>query len=404
MTKTRKKREKIADFHKPKLKVGKPKQKPRQLTSTLFKAKTVVIPKQSILRENLDENSAKKAALMHTLALTKHASGAQRKGALNMLQSQLYASPFKSTMLASIIRTIIPLITDEVPSVRAALRSLLLSVFSEKDVSIQPHILFIVLYIHSAMTHILPGIREDSTKILLWLLDIQGEYVVKYAWDKFLDTFSVLFGWKNDYKASDSKKIVFKFTFFQESRFYHFKAFDIFLKKGLYSDNQKNTGIKAPVIHLHQTKYLSGINHPMVLKYLGKPLKSSPYFHLSLFSQTNNISKKVYDDIQSRSELFCSYLPGLLYCLQATWFELLSSSIELPSPITFETCIIIISILSLINYVLENVEINDAFLDENLKTMRNFILKIEFTIQELKDSNESLELRKYWIESGLFKE
>ncbi|KAG4301482.1 hypothetical protein PCK1_002408 [Pneumocystis canis] len=170
-----------------------------------------------------------------------------------------------------------------------------------------------------------------------------------------------------------------------------------------YCDIQETAQVETPRIQLDQTKYLSGINHPMILKYLGKPLKSSPYFHLSLFSQMNNISKKVYDDISSRSKLFCSYIPGLLYCLQAAWFELLPSSMDLPSSIVFQTCILIISILSHINFVLTT-EVDSSSLKENLKTMHNFILRIEFTMKELKHYNESSNLRKYWIKTGLYKE
>ncbi|KAG4301353.1 hypothetical protein PCANB_002295 [Pneumocystis canis] len=398
----------ISDFKKFKHKVGKRKTRSQQLTNLSFKTKyklAIIIPKQLTLHNISNDNITEKTSLlMHILTLTKHASGNKRRDALNTLKNHLSSSSLESTILTPIIKTVVPLMIDRVPSVRKALQSLLLSIFSENSIFIQPYILFIVLYIHLAMTHILPDIRDDSTKILLWLLEIQGDHVVKYTWDKFLDTFSVLFGWKNDNKTMNVETNFFKPSFSQESRYYHFKAFDIFLKKGLYCDVQKNTQLETPIIQLHQTKYLSGINHPMVLKYLGKPLKSSPYFHLSLFSQVNNVSKKNYDDISSRSELFYSYIPGLLYCLQAAWLELLPSSIDLPSPIVFQTCILIISILDHINFVLTKTEADSLFLKENLKTMHNFILRIELTLKEFKSDNESSKLRKYWIKTGLYKE
>ncbi|EMR10181.1 hypothetical protein PNEG_01455 [Pneumocystis murina B123] len=291
---------------------------------------------------------------------------------------------------------------DEESDVRRALQSLLSSIFTEKAELIEPHVIFMILYIHSAMTHILPDVRNDSTKILIWLLEIQGEYVVKYAWEKFLNTFSVLFGWKSDENIKNTNTYLFKSTFSQESRYQHFKAFDIFLRKGLCFD--KENSHVAPKIYLNQTRYLSGINHPMVSRYLGWPLKSSPYFHLSLFSQVNNISKKVYKDVWSRSMLFYLYLPGLLSYLQGTWFELLPSSMDSLSFITIKTCIHVISILDHINLVLKKIEVDELSLKQNLKTLHGFITRIEFTMKELKNYNESVELRKYWIKTGLYKE
>lgn len=299
------------------------------------------------------------------------------------------------------IKAAIPLAIDEDPGVRGALRSMLSSIFAEKAELIEPHVVFIVLYIHSAMTHILPDVRDDSTRILVWLLEMKGDYVVKYAWDKFLDTFSVLFGWKSD---ENTKTCLFKPTLSQESRYQHFKAFDIFLKRGLCFDKEENSDA-ALKIYLNQTKYLSGLNHPLVSKYLGLPLKSSPYFHLSLFSQVNNISKKVYKDVGSRSSLFYFYIPGLLSYLQGTWFELLPSSLDSLSFITIKTCILVISILDHINLVLKKVEqVDESSLEQNSKILLDFITRIEITMQELEDNNESVELRKYWFKTGLYKE
>ncbi|KTW29827.1 hypothetical protein T552_01031 [Pneumocystis carinii B80] len=403
MTKIQKKKQRILAFRRQKSKDHNSRHESYGLTGKELKTKSISVPQQSILKEYLSKEAADNELVLRKLSLVKHPSGLQRKEALNTLKDLLRKSEFETKIWTLIIKTTIPLMIDEESGVRGALRSLLLTIFTEKEELIEPHILFMILYIHSAMTHILPDVRNDSTKILAWLLEIQGECVVKYAWEKFLNTFSVLFGWKNEENTANTAKTVllFKPTFSQESRYQHFKAFDIFLKKGLYSNKENDHVI--PNIYINQTRYLSGINHPMVSKYLGRPLKSSPYFHLSLFSQVNNISKKVYKDVWSRLMLFYSYLPGLLSYLQGTWFELLPSSMDSLSFITIKTCILIISILDHINLVLKKVKVDDSLFEQNLKIFHDFIARIEYTMQEFKNNNESVELWKYWVKTGLHK-
>lgn len=116
---------------------------------------------------------------MRALAQTRHPSSVQRKEALNMLKNQLWRSQLEPTMLTPVVKAVVPLMTDETPAVRTALRQLLQSMFSEKEASAEPHTLFIVLYIHSGMTHVLPEVRDDTTRVLQWLLEIQGECVVR---------------------------------------------------------------------------------------------------------------------------------------------------------------------------------------------------------------------------------
>ncbi|QSL64982.1 hypothetical protein MERGE_002286 [Pneumocystis wakefieldiae] len=325
-----------------------------------LRAKSIGIPRQSILAEHESREAAEKALILRKLGLLKHPSALQRKDALNVLRGLLRKSAFETKTWTSVIKAAIPLAIDEDPGVRGALRSMLSSIFAEKAELIEPHVVFIVLYIHSAMTHILPDVRDDSTRILVWLLEMKGDYVVKYAWDKFLDTFSVLFGWKSD---ENTKTCLFKPTLSQESRYQHFKAFDIFLKRGLCFDKEENSDA-ALKIYLNQTKYLSGLNHPLVSKYLGLPLKSSPYFHLSLFSQVNNISKK------GHGSNYCHH-HWILYLL------LRSRHVE---------------------------QVDESSLEQNSKILLDFITRIEITMQELEDNNESVELRKYWFKTGLYKE
>lgn len=189
-------REKRKDFAKTKLKVGKSKQLPANHTDTTFRTKAVVLPKQSVTQEATVKEAR---SISHYLALLSHKSGDIRRDALQQLTAHLTAHPpHLSTIITPILQAISPLIIDDTSSVRAALLELFRSVLRKLPGRVlNAHTDHLLLYISSAMTHISPSIRADSTRFLEWSIAHMSaaETIVTKQFEKFLNNFSTLLGW-----------------------------------------------------------------------------------------------------------------------------------------------------------------------------------------------------------------
>lgn len=189
-------KEKRKDFAKTKLKVGKSKLAPSNQTDTSFTSKKVVVPRQSVNRE---PSARQENTLEHSLALVMHKNPDIRKDALLQLISYLSAHPPNvSTVLTPLMKCLIPLILDDSAAVRRTLHELFSKVLGnlQKGVLVA-HTRLMLLYITSAMSHITPSIRADSSQFLAWAIDHTDaiEIIVTSQLDKFMATFSNLFGW-----------------------------------------------------------------------------------------------------------------------------------------------------------------------------------------------------------------
>lgn len=173
-------RAKKKDFQKQKLKVGKSKQPASNATSTAFTAKAIALPNQSL---------GKKASLQTWLSLTKHHSGNARKEAVANLQDMALAS---SPSLSAICHALGPLILDTERDVR---QQVLKFIKAMPESSLSAHAALILLYIQSAMTHITPGIRSDSTAFLDALSTNCPQEVARLGFAKTINLFFSLLGW-----------------------------------------------------------------------------------------------------------------------------------------------------------------------------------------------------------------
>lgn len=198
-------REKRKDFSKTKLKVGKSKQLPTNHTDTSFRSKAVVLPKQSVTR---DPGLKDSESLQHYLALLSHKSGEIRKDALQQLTSYLNTTPPTiSTTVTPLLKVISPLVIDDTSSVRRLLLELFNSVLIRLPQQVlKSHRNLLLLYISSAMTHISPSIRADSTRFLAWTMAHAEttDLIINTQLTKFLDTFATLFGWTSQGASSVS--------------------------------------------------------------------------------------------------------------------------------------------------------------------------------------------------------
>lgn len=117
---TRKPSKSTPDFQKKTKKVGKTS-KPLNATKIDVKAKTIIIPSQSLHKHFADE----KKNIEQQVKLLKHHSTSARTGALSQLKGYLADSMIPSQFVPTIIPPIMETILDEEKSVRDGLLNLL---------------------------------------------------------------------------------------------------------------------------------------------------------------------------------------------------------------------------------------------------------------------------------------
>ncbi|KAF2149596.1 hypothetical protein K461DRAFT_230689 [Myriangium duriaei CBS 260.36] len=199
---TKRKKEKAADFKKPKLKVGKTKPKASNATSTSFQARSIVLGQQSLT------TAAPNAVTQfsHSLSLLTSKSDAQRREALASLTNTLTSHPGAAPPHppVTIILKARPLLIDSSRSVRAGALSLLRAL---SPTEIDAHASDILIYAHIGLTHMAADIRTATLDTLEWLLGVAGEATVSAAggWTGTLRRLTNVLGWGNKTAAEEAK-------------------------------------------------------------------------------------------------------------------------------------------------------------------------------------------------------
>ncbi|CED83304.1 Uncharacterized conserved protein [Phaffia rhodozyma] len=169
------KKAKVADFSKAKFKLGKGKQQANNATDTSYKARSIVLPNQSISVEH--DETVPLTKRNHTFAdlivQSKHYNAGIRKDAIYGLKEILTAYPsLRVKELSSVVGVIVRYINDEDSSVRKTLPvflSHLLSILPHSGLI--PHLPVIFLHFSSALSHIFPEVRIDAVKSFRVLLE-----------------------------------------------------------------------------------------------------------------------------------------------------------------------------------------------------------------------------------------
>ncbi|KAI5119061.1 hypothetical protein M0805_001520 [Coniferiporia weirii] len=183
MTKSvKRKKEKVSDFTKPKLKLGKGKQLATNAVDTTFKARSIALPQQSIAatKDSSTPTTKRKLSFDDLLAHLKHYNAGVRKDALQGLRELLeeYHALIEPNLL-KLVNACVRMISDEDASVRKALHSFLAWLLSRiPREQISPHASTLLLFTASAQTHIFPEIRIDAIRILDLLLEFIPDQVV----------------------------------------------------------------------------------------------------------------------------------------------------------------------------------------------------------------------------------
>ncbi|KIJ21676.1 hypothetical protein PAXINDRAFT_5824 [Paxillus involutus ATCC 200175] len=185
---SKKNKEKVADFSKAKLKLGKGKKLPTNVVDTSFKARSIALPTQSIAieKDHTVPTTKRRRTFNDILSLLKHYSAGTRKADAIFSARELFEDHpgLLETSITPLIGACVRLIGDEDPSVRKALLSFfwwLLPRVPRNDII--PHIPLLLLFTTSAQTHIFPEIRIDAVRFLDLFLGIVPETVVD-GWDE----------------------------------------------------------------------------------------------------------------------------------------------------------------------------------------------------------------------------
>lgn len=191
-------------LQKPQLKVGKTKPKASNFTDTSFKAKSIVVSKQSI---SVAAPTAA-AQFAHNVSLLKNRSDAQRVESLSYLTSSIASIPTQEPLpeaVAVLLPKLLPLVLDGSNAVRQQLAKLLATLASRQD-EIRPFANRSLLYIHAGMSHLSSDIRTFAVEVLDWLIGCAGSETVACAggWRKTLDCFLGIFGWNNKTASSQT--------------------------------------------------------------------------------------------------------------------------------------------------------------------------------------------------------
>ena len=272
--------------------------------------------------------------------------------------SQNLTGATNSTSVSPLLTHLAPLILDTSSSVRAELLDLLndLSPQVIPKEALHPHIAMLVLYIHSAMTHIQSDIRSDSTKFLAWILGIANAEVICAAWAKVLSSFASLLGWT----VEGHEKLQIQLARGSESLIgnvritaRHISALYEFLFAGISETAAEGKNHRPKTIDYTTCKWIE-LQHPLVECYL-LPSHSAPFGHLNLFSSASSHPEmQSSHDVSSRRLQFKQhYLSPLLLYLHGLAAELVPSDLSRQQNQTAidDLRISVIRILGLIKHV-----------------------------------------------------
>ncbi|KIO28828.1 hypothetical protein M407DRAFT_22080 [Tulasnella calospora MUT 4182] len=206
MVQTKKtKKNKVADFSKPKLKLGKGKQLATNATDTSFKSRSIALPTQSIaIQKDQGLPTIRRNLTIDQLVnQTKHYSVTVRKDGLLGVREFLTSYPrLLEPNLNAIVGATTRNISDEDAAVRNAVYQLYRYIFSAlSESALIPHANAVLLHATSAFSHIFADVRVDSLLFLDLIME-RTPSVLNGSRNRVLDGYLSLLGLRG--KVGDS--------------------------------------------------------------------------------------------------------------------------------------------------------------------------------------------------------
>ena len=199
----KKKKDKKKDFKKPKLRVGKARPKPSNVTDTSFKSKSIVLAHQSLSTTAPSQSTQ----FSHHLSLLTSSSSTQRRDSLAFLTTAITSRPVDST-LPQPVSVLLPELYRRIPDISNGVRAQLLRLLSAlPPQDIEPHVGQLLIHTRAGLTHIAADIRSSAIDLLSWELEICPNEVVSCAggWVKTLKCLITLLRWHSLVVTNDSK-------------------------------------------------------------------------------------------------------------------------------------------------------------------------------------------------------
>lgn len=202
----RHKKQKQKDFAKRKLKVGKLAPRRANQTDASFKVRSISLNQRKTLSSNETDDEAfkKKLSILKKPTTNLNSRKAIMSEILHDISTQRDGL---SGHMDEILKVSALLIIDRSRTMREMnldLWSKLIELGGTDGFVL--HLNTFLLFVNSAMTHLVPAIRKDSIKYLNCLLSDEriSPFVVKSSWFKLLRNFMILMNWTS--KADDSGK------------------------------------------------------------------------------------------------------------------------------------------------------------------------------------------------------
>lgn len=215
---------------------------------------------------------------------------------MSYLTGQLSMNPpINPVGASSLLQKLLPMMPDTSKSVRGQLLKLLQHL---PDVEIRPHVVRIMLYIRSAMTHISHEVKDDGLNYLEWLLDVAGPDVVASpgCWVKPLrDLISVL-GWAIQSPPdiaikggwTNAPRTTFGAKKYGQSFPRQMLVLSKFLEHGLKSESPISWNSNNWFQHLDRV-----------------PKTPDPYGYMGLFKPPRDEDGEIYRNREDRQAIFC---------------------------------------------------------------------------------------------------
>lgn len=302
----------LTSYKKPKLKAGKTKAKPANFTDTSFKSKALVVASQS-----LHQTAPSKIDLLsHHLSLLTHHSDTTRRESLSYLTTHLLPTLRGDGQAAIPVSVLIPALMPMILDMSRNVRSQLLTLFNTlPNGYVEMYASKIMLYITSAMTHLSPEIRTDSTKFLGWLISVSKDAIIRDGgWAKGLRGLIGVLGWG---MAKDNECIGGELGARHQIKIQHLSTLLDFLQAGLLSGHRNTPSTEDfDDTNLLPVGLLSRMTNLHMLP--TKACQSNAYSYLGLFSMVHSSDDEVeVEDLNARKRWLIGGLgKDVLYNLQ----------------------------------------------------------------------------------------
>ncbi|KAK8193455.1 pre-rRNA-processing protein ipi1 [Phyllosticta capitalensis] len=300
---SKKKKEKQKDFQKPKLKVGKAKPKADNFTDTSFKAKSIVVKKQSL--HTTAQGVVAECA--HHLGLLTHKSDTQRRESLAYLTGAVNTARAANSPLPQPVSVIVPKVGTLIYDNSKAVREQLLRLFEVLPPNdIRPYVEDLVRRIRAGMTSLSMDIRLSSLDVLDWLLQTHPHETIscKGGWIHTLKCFNSILGFREPVSSSapqkwstaastvgashsDSEKL-------KKLRTHQLTSLASFLKTGIVEDPKEKNRAKE------EADRLKRICFPLHQAHHHLYTPPTAFDHLNLFGPPPDEDNRMYTDRHGR--------------------------------------------------------------------------------------------------------